>query len=70
MTVDVQAMRKRLMVMLAVDAVCAVIAVAAAIGAFAMGVGWLQWAFVAALVAGFAVQIWFIAGFRRAKEGV
>ena len=58
------------MVMLAVDAVCALIAVGAAIGAFVMGMAWLQWVFVAALVAGSAVQIWFIAGFKRAKEGV
>jgi hypothetical protein len=69
-TPDVESLKKRLFAMLAVDAVCAVIAVAAAIGAFSAGIGWLQWVFAAALIAGFAAQIWFIAGFRRAKEGV
>jgi hypothetical protein len=63
-------MKKRLFAMLAVDAICAVIAVAAAIGVFSAGIAWLQWVLVAALLAGFAAQIWFIAGLRPAKKGV
>ncbi|MDP3659855.1 hypothetical protein [Phenylobacterium sp.] len=70
MTEQMQAMKRRLIVMLAIDGVCALIAGAAAIGFFMQGVGWMQWAFMAALGVGFAAQIWFIAGFRRANKGV
>jgi hypothetical protein len=39
------------------------------VGAFAYGIGWLQWLFAAALLAGFGAQIWFIAGVRRTSGG-
>jgi hypothetical protein len=69
MTLDVAQVRKRLYAMLGVDVVCVLVAAAAAVGAFAYGVGWLQWVFFAALLAGFGAQIWFIAGFRRVSGG-
>jgi hypothetical protein len=62
--------RKRLFVMLAVDGVCAIVAIAALLGAFFTGHDALFWVFGAALSGGFAAQIWFIAGFKPAKQGV
>ncbi len=56
--------------MAAVNAVCLLTAIAAAVGAFALGQDWLFGVFGLALAAGFGTQIWFIAAFRRAKEGV
>jgi hypothetical protein len=67
---DVAVAKKRLVTMLAIDGVCMLIAVAAAVGAFAQGIGWLQWLFGVAIAVGFGAQIWFIAGFARAKKGV
>ena len=45
-------------------------ALGCALGYFAYGIGWMLWLFAAALVVGFAAQIWFIAGLRRAGKGV
>ena len=67
---ELAAAKRRLSTMLAIDLVCLAIAGGAAYGAFAMGVGWLLYLFAAALIAGVAAQIWFIAGFRPAKKGV
>jgi len=67
---DLQRARKRLFTMLGVDLACAAIAIAALAGAFVSGRDELFWLFGAALAGGFGAQIWFIAGFRRAKEGV
>lgn len=53
-----------------INAVCVLVAIAAVIGALATGRDWLFAVFGLALAAGFAAQIWFIAAFRRAKEGV
>jgi hypothetical protein len=69
MSLDLALAKRRLMVMAVIDAICAVVAVAAAIGAFAYGVTWLTGVFVGALVVGFAAQIWFIAGLRRTNKG-
>ena len=70
MTLDVDAAKKRLVTMLAIDGVCMLIAIAAAVGAFAFGQAWLQWVFGLAVIAGFGAQIWFIAALRRAGKGV
>ncbi|MDP3855565.1 hypothetical protein [Phenylobacterium sp.] len=67
---DLEATKRRLKVMVAIDAVCAIVAAAAAYGAFGRGVDWLVYVFVAALIAGLAAQIWFIAGVRSANKGV
>jgi hypothetical protein len=69
MTLDVDAQRKRLTTMLVFDAVCVMVAIASIVGAFRFGMNWLVYVFVIALVAGFGAQIWFIAGFRKAKTG-
>ena len=70
MTAALEPIKKRLVVMLAINAVAALAAVGFALGHYVGGVDWMQWAFMAALGAGFAAQIWFIAGFRRAGRGV
>ncbi len=67
---ELETAKRRLKTMVAIDAVCGVVAVAAAYGAFAKGVGWLVFVFVAALLVGLAAQIWFIVGLRPAKKGV
>jgi hypothetical protein len=60
--------QRRVRIMGAVVALAAIVAAASAIGAFAYGHTWLIAPFVLALIAGFAAQIWFIAGLR-AKKG-
>jgi hypothetical protein len=64
---DIKHDRKRILVMAVIVAVAAVAAVASAVGAFQFGHHWLLAPFVAALVAGFGAQIWFIVGFRPKK---
>ncbi|MDP1616004.1 MAG: hypothetical protein Q8S47_17175 [Phenylobacterium sp.] len=62
--------KARFLRMAVINAVCVVTAIAAVIGALATGRDWLFAIFGVALAAGFVAQIWFIAAFRRAKEGV
>lgn len=59
---DVAVQRGRLMRMILVDALCVVVAAGAIVGDIAWRVDWLIWVFAAALVAGFAAQIWLVAG--------
>jgi hypothetical protein len=68
-TPELSKARNRLIVMLVVCTVCLVTAGGFAAGYFIYNVGWMLPAFGAALVAGFAVQIWFIAGFARPSKG-
>lgn len=65
-----QVQKRRLSVMWMIDAVCALIAVAALYGAMRMGVDWLWGVLLVAVAAGFGAQIWFIVGVSRAKKGV
>jgi uncharacterized membrane protein YdbT with pleckstrin-like domain len=60
----------RFLRMAVINGLCLVAAIAAVIGALISGQDWLFAIFGVALAAGFAAQIWFIAAFRRAKEGV
>ncbi len=62
--------KARFLRMAVINLVCVLAAIAAVIGALATGQDWLFAIFGVALAAGFAAQIWFIAAFRRAKEGV
>jgi len=64
---DIKHDRKRILIMAAIVVVAAVVAAASAFGAFGLGHHWLIAPFVAALVAGFGAQIWFIVGFRPKK---
>ncbi len=61
-TMDVARQRRRLMIMIGVDAVCFLTALAAIVGDLSFHVGWLIWVFAVAMIAGFAAQAWLIAG--------
>lgn len=62
--------KARFLRMAVINGLCLVAALAAMIGAVMSGEDWLFAIFGIALAAGFVAQIWFIAAFRRAKEGV
>jgi uncharacterized membrane protein YjjB (DUF3815 family) len=68
MSLDVVTLKRRRTVMMAVNVLAALGALAGVIGYFKYGQGWALSGFVAALVVGFAAQIWFIAGLRRPKS--
>ena len=65
MTPELQTQKKRLIIMAVVNIAAAVLAMAFVVAWAEYGVGWAFGAFIAALLVGFAAQIWFIAGFRR-----
>ena len=71
MNADAVLQKKRLTAMLAIDAVCFVLAGAAIVGHVAMGIGWLLPAFLVLVAAGLGAQIWFVLGWMRAvnREG-
>jgi hypothetical protein len=62
---DASVQKRRLVRMIAVDAVCFMVAAAAIVGYVAGGVSILGPVFVAAIAAGVAAQIWFIVGAAR-----
>jgi hypothetical protein len=59
--------KHRFMVMVGVDAVCVMIAIAALVGDLSYHLDHALLAFVAAMLVGFGAQLWFIAGL--AKDG-
>jgi hypothetical protein len=63
--INVARQRRRLMIMLAFDAVCFLVALGAIVGDLSFHIGWLIWLFAAAMIAGFGAQAWLIAGIRR-----
>jgi len=63
--IDVVRHRKRLMWMIAVDAVCFLVALGAIVGNVSFHIGWLLWLFLAAMLAGFGAQGWLIMGLTR-----
>lgn len=68
MNADAVLQKKRLTAMLAIDAVCFVLAGAAIVGHVAMGIGWLLPAFLVLVAAGLGAQIWFVLGWMRAVK--
>lgn len=68
MNADAVLQKKRLTAMLAIDAVCFVLAGAAIVGHVAFGVGWLLPAFLVLVAAGLGAQIWFVLGWMRAVK--
>lgn len=66
---DEALLKKRMVFTLAVTIACAILAMASIVGAVFMRIGWLNYAFWAFLVAGFAVQIWMIYRFWQAGKG-
>lgn len=69
MTLDVETIKKRRKVMMIVNVLAALTALAAFAAYFQLGLGWALIVFVAALVGGFATQIWFIAGLKHPGKG-
>ncbi|TAJ73829.1 MAG: hypothetical protein EPO51_03035 [Phenylobacterium sp.] len=69
MTVDVAVIKKRRTVMMVVNVLAALTALAALVGYFKLALDWALIVFVAALAGGFATQIWFIAGLRGPGKG-
>ena len=69
MTLDVETIKKRRKVMMIVNVLAALTALTALVGYFQLGFGWALVVFIAALVGGFATQIWFIAGLKGPGKG-
>jgi hypothetical protein len=69
MTLDIATLKRRRAVMMTVNVLAALAALAAAVGYFKFALGWALIVFVAALLVGFGAQIWFIAGFRGPGKG-
>jgi hypothetical protein len=68
-TPDVARSRKRFLIMMAVNAVCMLIAVGFAVGHFVYGVDWMLWAVFGFVAAGFVGQLWFVRGVGRMNRG-
>jgi len=68
-SLDVDAIKKRRMVMMVANVAAAVIAIASIVAYFQLQLGWALIPFVAALMGGFAAQIWFIAGLKGPGKG-
>lgn len=61
------ALRRRIAVVVVVDAACLLIAAACIYGYLSRHVAWMGAGFAAAMIAGFAAQIWLVVGFARAR---
>lgn len=66
---DVAALRRRRTVMMSVNVLSVLAALASIVGYFKYSQVWALAAFVAALLVGFGAQIWFIAGLRGPGRG-
>jgi len=69
MSLDVATIKKRRTIMMVVNVLAALIAVGSIVAYFQLQLGWALIVFVAALVGGFAAQIWFIAGLKGPGKG-
>ena len=69
MSLDIAAARRRTVTMAVVNALAALVALCAIVGYFKLHITGMLFVFVAALLAGFGAQIWFIAGLRRPGKG-
>jgi hypothetical protein len=68
-SLDVTLQKRRLMVMGVVNLLAAIAAIVSVVGYFKFALGWALMVFAAALLVGFAAQIWFIAGLRGSGKG-
>ncbi|HEX4095993.1 MAG TPA: hypothetical protein VHX64_04650 [Caulobacteraceae bacterium] len=68
--IDVEVQRGRLVRMVVIDALCVLVAAAALIGDLGFHREGLIWVFASAVVAGFAAQIWLVAGLMRRQGSV
>ena len=69
MTADAAPQKKRLTVMLVINAVCFVLAGVAIYGAVSLRIDWLRLVFLGAILAGLGSHVWFIVGWMRATKG-
>jgi len=67
--IDVAAQRRRLMIMIGVDAVCVLVALASIVGALSFHVGWMLGLFVLAVLVGFGAQVWLVLGLIEGRAG-
>lgn len=67
MTGALELNKKRMRLMLVIVSVAMIAALAGAYGAFAVQAAWGLPVFIAALVAGFGAQFWFIAGILKGR---
>ena len=65
---EVVFLRGRLMRMIAIDAVCVLVAMTAIVGYLSFHIGWMAWLFAGAMITGFAAQIWLVVDFMRAPR--
>jgi hypothetical protein len=63
----VAGLRRRLILVLAIDAVCLLIAAGAIYGYLSAHIAWMGAAFAFAMIAGFAAQIWLVVSFARSR---
>ncbi len=63
----IASLRRRLMVVLGVDAVCLLIGAVAVYLYLSQHVAWAGAVFAIAMITGFAVQIWLVVSFARAR---
>jgi len=66
--VTLEGQKTRLMLMLAVNAACFVLAAASIVGHLVYGVAWLLPVFVAFIGAGVGAQVWFVLGMAQASK--
>jgi hypothetical protein len=66
---DLAALKKRRTVMMIVNVLAAVTALAGVVAYFKFAQDWALFVFVGALLVGFGAQVWFIAGLRRQNGG-
>ena len=62
---DLAVLKKRRTVMMVVNVLAALTALAGVVAYFKFAQDWALFVFVGALLAGFGAQVWFIAGLRR-----
>jgi hypothetical protein len=62
---QVAALRRRLMAMIAMVAVCVLVAAGAVVGYLSFPIAWMGGLFAVAMIAGFAAQIWLVISFVR-----
>lgn len=60
-------LRKRLMRMIAIVAVCALVAAGAVVGYLSFHIAWMGALFAVATLAGFGAQVWLIIDFAKAR---
>jgi hypothetical protein len=65
--VQVAALRRRLMAMIAMVAACVLVAAGAIVGYLSFHIAWMGALFAVAMIAGFAAQIWLVLGVAKAR---